>query len=438
MIRKSESGFISKFGHLKGLENLPEYISFEAIPYIAAKRSYEASSENFPKFPASTKNVGVDFKFGISSNFTLEATFSPDFGQVEADPAVLNLTTYETFYPEKRPFFIEGTQILRFTTFGGQFGPGLFYSRRIGRAISEHEIILPVGWYIKNLPKNVTIVGAAKLTGKTNNGLSIGLLQAITKQENALISDSSGNQVKQLIEPPAHYNVIRLKQDIAENSNFGWIFTSVSKKYQSPIFTSGIDWNFKLFDNAYSLDGFIAGSYGWKYFRRIDGTAGKINFGKISGENWLWNTSFDYTSNNYNINDLGFFMRPKDFGTSATITYKIDYPTKNFLESRTSIFLHERRSFEGYNLIREISLNSYFLFYSYWRSRSRLRIDFGTYDDRETRGNGLYKKPVTFTIGSFIRSDDRKIYVLDYNYDFIFDNKKNLNISMNSKLSYVR
>ncbi len=121
------NGFISRFGHLNGLENLPEPRPVEILPFVTTKQSYEPATEIIErknKF-SPAPNIGVDIKYGISSNFTLDATLNSDFGQVEADPAVLNLSTFETFYPEKRPFFIEGTQILRFTTFGGRFGPGM-------------------------------------------------------------------------------------------------------------------------------------------------------------------------------------------------------------------------------------------------------------------------------------------------------------------------
>ncbi len=422
-IKKSESGFISRFGHLKGLQNLPEQMRLEALPFATVKQSFEPSTEDFPKKPDFSKNAGVDVKYGLTSNFTLEATINPDFGQVEADPAVLNLTTYETFFPEKRPFFIEGTQILRFSTFGNQFGPGLFYSRRIGRAISKREIKVPSDGYIKHLPQNVTILGAAKLSGKTSDGLSVGLLQAVTKQEYVTVVDSTGISSKQMIEPLAHFNIVRLKQDIFENSNIGLIITSVAKQQRSPIFTSGLDWNIRLLDNNYSVDGFFAGSNGNNRGKRIDGSAGRFNFGKIAGDHWLWNTAIDFTSNNYNINDLGFFQRPKDYGFISSIIYKEDQPSELLREWRTSLFLHERRSFDGPNLFREARIGGYGGFHNYWRLRSFASVEMGKYDDRETRGNGLYLKPVSSMVGFFLRTDNRKNYIIGYDYDFGFDSK---------------
>lgn len=422
-IKKSESGFVSRFGHLEGLQNLPEQMRLEVLPFATAKQSYEPSTEDFPKKPDFSANTGVDIKYGLTSNFTLETTINPDFGQVEADPAVLNLTTFETFFPERRPFFIEGTQILRFSTFGHQFGPGLFYSRRIGRAISTREVNIPTDGYIKHLPQNVAILGAAKLSGKTSDGLSVGLLQAVTKQEYATVADSVGNSSKQMIEPLALYNIVRLKQDVLQNSNVGLILTSVAKRQRAPVFTSGLDWNLRLLDNNYSVDGFLAGSHGIKHGRRIDGSAGRFNFGKIAGDHWLWNTALDFTSNNYNINDLGFFQRPKDYGFISSISYKEDQPSEQLREWRTSLFLHERWSFDGPNLIREGRLSGYVGFHNYWYLRSFVSLDMGKYDDRETRGNGLYKKPVSSMMGFFLRTDNRENYIIGYDYDFGFDSK---------------
>ncbi len=422
-IKKSESGFVSRFGHLTGLQNLPEKMRLEVLPFVTGKQSYEPSTKDFPKTPDFSANTGVDVKYGLTSNFTLEATINPEFGQVEADPAVLNLSTYETFFPEKRPFFIEGTQIMRFSTFGNQFGPGLFYSRRIGRAIRPGEVKIPPDGYIKHLPQSVSILGAAKLSGKTSDGFSLGVLQALTKQEYATVVDSIGISSKQMIEPLAHFNIIRIKQDVLENSNIGLIMTSVAKRQGVPVFSSGLDWNLRLLDNNYSADGFFAGSFGIRKGHRIDGTAGRFNFGKIAGDHWLWNTALDFTSNNYNINDLGFFQRPKDYGFISSIIYKEDQPSEFLREWRTSLFLHERWSFDGPNLVREARIGGYGGFHNYWRLRSFASIEMGRYDDRETRGNGLYRKPVSSMVGFFIRTDNRKNYIIGYDYDFGFDSK---------------
>jgi hypothetical protein len=327
---------------------------------------------------------------------------------VEADPGVLNLTTFETFYPEKRPFFIEGTQILRFTTFGGEFGPGMFYSRRIGRAISPDEISIPSRGRIETLPQATTILGAGKLNGKTNSGLSVGILQAVTQEEKATVLDSNGTRTDQILEPLAHFSLIRVKQDLLDNSHVGLIFTSVGKRSRFPAFTNGYDWSVKFDKNTFLLDGFLALSRSTNTENeRINGSAGKLQFSRIAAEHWLWSLSVDFTSKGYNINDMGFFFRPNDYGGVGTLTYKEDVPALVVRNYTIGVFAHERRNFDGVNIIREMKLSGQLLFMSYWRMTASAGMEFGSYDDRETRGNGLYRKPRSYSTSTYLFTDSR-------------------------------
>ena len=421
---KSQNGFISRFGHLVGLKNLPAPKHFELMPFVTAKQSYDPARDEMARQIKFAPNAGIDLKYGISSNFTLDATINPDFGQVEADPAVLNLSTFETFYPEKRPFFIEGTQILHFTTFGGDFGPGMFYSRRVGRALSFDEVDVPTKGRIEKFPQTTTILGAAKLTGKTSDGLSIGLLEAFTEEEKATVSDSANKQSDQVLEPFAHYNIIRLKQDILGNSNVGMIITSVEKNSRYPAFTNGYDWNVKLDENTYLLDGFLAFSHRTtRDGESRTGSAGKIHFGKVAGEHWLWSLSSDFTSKRYNINDVGFFFRPNDFGGNGSVTYKEDVPAEVVRYHDIGFSLHERRNFDGVNLSRESRLSSELLFTNYWRIEGEVGVDIGMYDDRETRGNGLYRKPRNYRTGLSLETDERNDVVFYMDQKFVWDSK---------------
>jgi hypothetical protein len=267
LVRKSQSGFISHFGHLVIDGNLPNPQRLELLPYSVGKSQFINPVLTSPVIDTRhfSGNAGFDLKYGLSSNLTLDLTVNPDFGQVEADPAVLNLTTFETFYPEKRPFFIEGTQILQFSTFGGDFGPGLFYSRRIGRAVAGSR-------------DPAIILGAGKITGKTKSGLSIGILQAVTDQK--------------LSEPQASYSLMRLKQDLLQNSTIGMIATAVTRENRFPAFTGGVDWTLRFQQSTYGLDGVRARSQTTQgATRRISGSAGKFRFGKDGGKHWLYSTS---------------------------------------------------------------------------------------------------------------------------------------------------
>ena len=408
---KNQTGFISRFGHLVGLKDLPSPRRMEVLPFVVTKQDWQPEKPYQHRISKLSADMGLDFKYSLSNNVLLDATVNPDFGQVEADPAVLNLSTFETFYPEKRPFFIEGTQIIRFTTFGDAFGPGMFYSRRIGRALDADEVNVPVGGRISALPQATTILGAAKISGKTNAGTSIGVLQAFTKEMRATVVDSAGKSSEQIIEPLAHYNVVRLRQDVLDNSVVGVIFTSTAKRQRLPGLTAGADWNLKLDSNTFQLDGFLGLSHSNNLLRRGErgfGSAGKVNFSRIAAEHWLWSAGIDFTSKGYNINDVGFFNRPNDYGFFGTWTYKEDKPGRVVRSYSLSGTLHERENFDKANLFREIKLSTSILFVNYWELNVNGGADFGKYDDRETRGNGLYERPSRFEVNVGVESDERQ------------------------------
>jgi hypothetical protein len=422
---KRESGFVSRFGHLNGLRGLPTPRRLELLPFVVAEQQYKPARSYQDKQQEFTPNGGLDVKYGLSNNIVLDATINPDFGQVEADPAVLNLTTFETFFPEKRPFFIEGTQIIRFSTFGDAFGPGMFYSRRIGRAISPDEIAVPEGGRILDLPRTVSILGAAKVSGKTDGGLSLGVLQAFTRRETATVADSLGRNTEQVVEPFGHYNVIRLRQDVLENSNIGMIVTSAAKEHRFPALTAGADWNLRFDSNVYQLEGFLAFSRTTgSDQQRMNGTAGKVSLARIAAEHWLWDFGVDYTSKQYNINDVGFFFRPNDYGATGTLQYKEDRPSAWYRYYQISAFLHERLNFDGVNLFRETNLSGTMLFGNYWGAAAIIGSDAGKYDDRETRGNGLYQRPHPYSIGMSLSTDTRDPLIVEVSQSLGWDTRR--------------
>ena len=198
-IPRDAAGMVHLFGELKGLEQIKPRKIFDVTPYGVAKtETFQAVPEN--PFQATGKlsklNGGIDAKIGVTNNMTMDLTINPDFGQVEADPSVVNLSAYETFFTEKRPFFIEGNNITNFGLGIGDGGVGndnLFYSRRIGRQ-PQVSPNLKDGWYA-DIPTRTNILGAIKLTGKTKDGLSIGIVEAMTSQENAEIDTIGGRKL---------------------------------------------------------------------------------------------------------------------------------------------------------------------------------------------------------------------------------------------------
>ncbi len=426
LMKKSVDGFVSQWGTLTGMNEVKVHQLFEVMPTVVGSSEHYAQQSKRNKIERFRPNIGADIKYGLSSSFTVDVTLNPDFGQVEADPAVLNLTAFETFYPEKRPFFIEGTQILRFTTFGGSFGPGLFYSRRIGKPV---RVELPKdGKFITEEPFNTTILGAVKLTGKTENGTSIGLLTAFADNEEFSYRDTL-NQIRTLrAEPSATYNLLRIKQDFWGNSNVGVIATGVARENRYPAYTVGTDWNVKFDNNNYQLGGFLAGSKTTTTRREIrEGSGGKLNFGKVSGD-WIWGISSDFTSKKYNINDIGFFRAPNDYGMFGNITHRDYQPGKYFRSLRYGVYPHLRWTFDGLTLAKEVRAELDGQFLNYWNFDISASISTNTKDPFESRGNGVFNVPEVFFVRGEISTDSRK--------ELIFKIEENIRMAGNGYTKY--
>lgn len=409
LIRKSESGFVSKFGHLVGLTDIPTPRNLELIPYGVTSNRFLPKSPTYPNGRDHSLNAGFDFKYRPGW-LTVDATINPDFGQVEADPAVLNLSTFETFYPERRPFFIEGIQIFRFGTFGGRgAGPSLFYTRRIGRALNVRA---PSGGYVAEEPRVATVLGAAKVSGKTPGGLSVGFMEAVTQEERATVVDATGRRSVIVVEPLTNYSVVRLQQDVLENSNIGMIATSVNRKGGWPAMTGGIDWTLRFMESTYRLGGFLSGTRTTNAQKeRVNGQAGRVSFSKDGGEHWRGFVSADFTSKTYNINDIGFFRRPNDYGFVGQMLYRDDRVTEWKRFWSISGRYHYRKNYDGAELFNQLSLEAGLRLASYWELNVEAEVDYGKYDDRETRGFGLYRKPQRQNAELRVESDPRQIVV---------------------------
>jgi len=349
-IPKDAPGLVHLFGELKGLEQIKPRKIFDVTPYGVAKtETFKAEAENpfLAKGKLSGLNGGIDAKIGVTNNMTMDLTINPDYGQVEADPSEVNLSAYETFLNERRPFFVEGNNITNFSLGIGDGGVGndnLFYSRRIGRQ-PHGDPELNDGWYA-DVPGNTPIIGAAKLTGKTKNGLSVGLVEAMTAEVKAEI-DTIGGRKLETVEPLTNYMVGRIQKDFKEGKTIiGGIFTSTNRMLDSNLsdilhkaaYTGGIDftqyfkdknWMFNL-NTAFSL---VEGSQkaientqksSAHYFQRPDnnyspldttrtslaGAGGRIQLVKQNGH-WNFMAASIWKTPGFEINDLGY-MREAD------------------------------------------------------------------------------------------------------------------------------
>jgi hypothetical protein len=227
LIPRQNTGRMYQLGELHGIRDLPPSRHVELLPHVVGKA---ASGPSFPgEGTDGSGTVGLDAKVGLSTNFTLDATVNPDFGQVEADPSVLNLTAYETFYEEKRPFFLEGRKIL---TFDIEEQDQLFYSRRIGQPPSL--TLAPGPDETVREPDNTTILGALKVSGKTNDGLSVAVLQSLTQKEHAEAGGPSGTS-NPVVEPFGSYTAARVQKDWSKgNTILGGMVTSTHRWISDP------------------------------------------------------------------------------------------------------------------------------------------------------------------------------------------------------------
>jgi hypothetical protein len=328
----SRSGLASQLGEVTGLDGLAAPTRLEISPYTVTKNvQVEVAENDFERHQRIT--AGADIKWGITSNITVDATVNPDFGQVEADPSVLNLSAFETFFQERRPFFIEGTGIFRFgvnCNVVNCSGEGLFYSRRVGRSPQ-------IGAYADaTSPTATTIIGAAKLTGRLPGGLTIGFLDAVTNRERG--------SLKRTIEPMTNYAAVRLQQDFRKGeTGIGFMGTAVNRNLdqwteaglRKSAYVGAFDFRHRFAKGRYQLSGSldfsrVAGSpeaitatqlSSVHLFQRPDGdltvdstrtslggSAQEILFRKMSGF-IQFETSFQRRSAGFEINDLGFLRR---------------------------------------------------------------------------------------------------------------------------------
>jgi hypothetical protein len=348
MYKESKSGFMSQLGVVTQINGIPASHALEVTPYVVARNLSRATTSAFTRVQQET--VGGDIKYGLTPNLTLDATVNPDFGQVEADPAVLNLTAFETFFPEKRPFFVEGSGIYQVglnCTIVNCSGEGLFYSRRIGRS---PQLLGTYG--DASSPTSTPIAAAAKLTGRLANGLSIGVMDASTP---GVFGPSH-----QTIEPQSNYAVVRLQQDLRNGqSGFGAIATAVDRSLDSwtssslrrSAYVGGGDFRNKFGSGQYEVSGSITASEiegraasiaasqldAVHYYQRPDGVlrydstrtslsgdAEDIRIGKYGGGVTQFQTSYQHTSAGFEPNDLGFLLRAdqQNWSTWAALLYR--------------------------------------------------------------------------------------------------------------------
>jgi hypothetical protein len=441
LFRQSKTGFVSQFGSLEGLDDLETPRRLEAMPYVVTKNASRISNNRYTD--RSEAALGGDLKYRVASNLTLDATINPDFGQVESDPAVLNLSAYESFFDERRPFFVAGRGLFRFDVNCSAVNcssEGLYYSRRIGRTPQL------AGTYGDTVPlAPTTILGAAKLLGRFPSGLTIGVLDAATQRATSL-GDTT-------YEPATNYAVARVKQDLHNgNSTIGGIFTAVNRRedqWSSPYlassaYASAIDFRHRFLANTYEISGSldqsrVEGSRGEilalqrdavHYYQRPDaglpldsnrtqlnGDAEEFKFGKIGGQHLMFESAYQRRSAGFEVNDLGYLRRADQQSWNTWMGYfdrqqrrltnRVQW-NNNWWQYWTTAGLPLEAA---YNTNFHITLRNNMG----WHAGGTIGQLGTTYDDRGSRGGPAIRQDHYLAPWMFVNGDDRRALVPYFN-----------------------
>lgn len=471
-----ERAGVSRYGHLYGIENIAQGKRLEVLPFVTARAEMKdipvSSSAGFENPYRSGSdyfsNVGLDLKYRLGANMTLDATVNPDFGQVEQDPAVINLTAFETRFNERRPFFVEGSEIFQFGDGGDR--AQLLYSRRIGRAPQGS---VPSAAVYSDVPTSTTILGAGKLTLKTADGWSVGVLNALTGREEAEWIGADSQEGTTEIEPLTNYAVVRGRRDLRDGAAaFGAIATAVNRdlgseslsdRLHTSAYSGGIDGRIEWDDRVWVLGGRIAGSLvqgstealartqlsSARYFDREDadhldfdpnatsmtGMMAQVDLEKQAGV-WRGNAGLSVVSPGYEVNDLGFQTAADRIGLSGQFAYQQARETPRFRNLSVRLSPSGQMNFGGDLLGAGISANANatlpsFLGFSFGASR-----DFKAWDDRLTRGGPLARRPAGYSVNAGFNTDSRAWWTLRTSARYSADDADGWSRSANVNLSF--
>lgn len=380
-IPNNQAGFISESGELHGLIDLTPQKQLEIQPFTVLQYDSYPKEGNNPYRDGSDfkANAGLDAKIGITNDLTLDLTINPDFGQVEADPGAIALDGFQIFFREQRPFFVENKNIFDYQFANGR--DNLFYSRRVGRN-PHRNANLTTGEFAET-PQNSTILGAAKFSGKTKDGWSLGVLESVTANEFAEIREVNGNTRQQIVEPLTNYFVGRVQKDFNQRNSFiGGIFTATNRhlngnfnELHKAAYTGGIDFQHNWKNRAYFIEGNIIMSHVMgsaeaientqrditRLFQRTDathvsvdptrtsltGTGGRIEAGKNGGGNWRYNGGFIWRSPELELNDIGFLRQTDEMIQFGNLRYLWQVPTKTYRSANVRAEQSSEYDFQG-------------------------------------------------------------------------------------------
>lgn len=445
------SGLVSRYGTLQGIRELDKPANLEITPYSSASltRAPGSASNPFYRENSFSGGFGADLTYGLTSDFNLTATINPDFGQVEADPAVINLSAFETFYPEQRPFFLEGTDIFQFgrTRTHGRYGnPEVFYSRRIGRQPRGEPGMAGLGSGYSDIPDQTTIAGAAKFSGKTDRGFSLGLLNAFTLREKASYLGAGGSEARFSVEPPTNYFVGRVKQDFNRGNTVAGGYLSAVNRFigadylaghlHENAYVGGVDFEHSWDNRKWSVSGVLSGSSvtgtpealertqrsSARYYDRVDadylsvdprrtqlgGLASELSFGRFGGKHWRASITHSMVTPGYEVNDMGFEKRADYNALVSVLLYQENTPGDLFRSFHVGAYSVHAWNFGGDRISNGYNLISSFQFHNLWRFHFNAGYNGSRFSDRLLRGGPLAATPSDRFYSGVLQSNSAK------------------------------
>lgn len=442
------AGWVSTFGELHGLQNLKPKRQIEIQPYVLAKadRYPKVEGNPFRSGKNASANFGLDGKVGISNALTLDFTINPDFGQVEADPASLTLDGFQIFFREQRPFFVENRNIFSFSVSPSEAGntfynDNLFYSRRIGKNPSGYPSLN--GGEYASAPLNTTILGAAKVSGRTSNGWSLGILETVTDREYAEI-DLNGERRDEIVEPLTNYFVARAQKDYNNaNTSIGGIMTSTVRKIEgnldflhSSATTGGLDFQHRWKQKSWYVAGDVIASHveGTKesimgtqqsmrhLFQRegadhvaidttatsLTGTAGNLKIGKVGNGNLMFEGGVTWRSPELELNDLGFMRQADDIRHYFWSGYRWRKPFSIFNNAALNYNHWVIYDFEGNLNSAALNLNTSGNFKNFWAAGCGTNIVPYQFSNSVLRGGPRFRQIPSVNGWVWFQSADRK------------------------------
>jgi len=433
LFRPSRNATVSQLGTVTGIGDVGSTHPLEVVPYVVTKNVSTVGASSYGR--AQRLSAGADLKLGVTPSLRLSAAVNPDFGQVEADPSVLNLGTFETFFNEQRPFFVEGQGRYAFSINCNVVNcqsEGLFYSRRIGRT---PQLINSYG--DPSSPTATTILGAAKLSGRIGKSLSVGVLDAVTER-------ATGSRDR-TIEPTTNYGVARVQREFREGKSYvGAVLTSVDRNTDAwtadalrrTATVGGVDFAHRFLNDTYKISGSLTGSdvtgtsaaitqtqmSAVHYYQRPDGklrvdssrtsltgNAEELLVGKYGGLA-TFETSFQRQSAGYEINDIGYLRRADEQSWSNWGALNFRRPTRFYNSLRINGNFWNTWNTDGLALEHAVNSNVHFVFHNNWGFNAGATLgQLGdTYCDRCARGGPAVRQSSYLSPWIAIAGDDRR------------------------------